>query len=153
MKKTVLITMFLVSSVLARLQPNVISVEILGSGGIYSLNYERFILNIKDTHVLSLRGGFSYVPVNSPTVDNVVTLPVTLSYFIGRGKIKGEIGGGITAHIVDKNDGLEYQITPAFIAGCRIIQPGSGSSVRIAFTPLKFKDFMFWFGIALGRSF
>jgi hypothetical protein len=74
---------------------NAVFVELLGNGGLYSINYERML-----TDQLGLRVG--YAAWNSPlwfegtTPDRYQTVPVTMSYLLGRGERKLELGGGIT---------------------------------------------------------
>lgn len=74
---------------------NAVFVELLGNGGLYSLNYERML-----TDHLGLRVG--YAAWDSPLLfegsppDRYRTLPVSVSYLLGAGERKLELGGGIT---------------------------------------------------------
>jgi hypothetical protein len=73
---------------------NAVFVELLGTGGLYSVNYERML-----TEHLGLRVG--YAAWNSPLLfegtppDRYQTLPVSMSYLLGMGERKLELGGGI----------------------------------------------------------
>jgi hypothetical protein len=74
---------------------NAVFVELLGNGGLYSVNYERML-----TDQLGLRVGFAtwdspFLSDGTPP-DRYETLPVTMSYLLGRGERKLELGGGIT---------------------------------------------------------
>jgi len=74
---------------------NAVFFELLGNGGLYSLNYERML-----TDHLGLRIG--YAAWNSPLLfegsppDRYRTLPVSASYLLGAGERKLELGGGVT---------------------------------------------------------
>ncbi|MES1245727.1 MAG: hypothetical protein ABUT39_29240 [Acidobacteriota bacterium] len=74
---------------------NAVFVELLGNGGVYSLNYERML-----TDHLGLRVG--YAAWDSPLLfegtppDRYRTVPVTMSYLLGNGERKLELGGGVT---------------------------------------------------------
>jgi hypothetical protein len=67
--------------------PNSLYLELLGSGILYSLNYERMLINS-----LALRVGFGYLPLSSSSTnnatsvtktitENITSAPLTLSWF------------------------------------------------------------------------
>jgi len=75
---------------------NAVYLELLGNGGLYSVNFEHIL---HDT--LALRVGFA--TWNSPAIfydgtppDRFTTVPVTVSYLLGGGERKLELGGGVT---------------------------------------------------------
>jgi len=74
---------------------NAVFGELLGNGGLYSVNYERML-----TDRFAVRIG--YGAWDSPLLfqgsppDRYRTLPVTVSYLLGPGERKLELGGGIT---------------------------------------------------------
>jgi hypothetical protein len=80
-----------------RPSPNSVSVEVLGAGIDYSVNYERVLLD-----QLALRAGLSYLsfqPVSAPGTSSAtvtyVTVPVTASYIgLRKGPSSLELGGG-----------------------------------------------------------
>lgn len=88
---------------------NTVYVEGLGAGLLYSVNYERLV--IED---LAVRGGFGYWSATVSAGDassssSVLTLPVTASYLgIGSKKHILELGGGMTFAIFSgaANSGL-----------------------------------------------
>ena len=81
--------------------PNTIYAEGLGAGILYSINYERMVLDD-----LGVRGGFSYVSFGasasaggqtSSASASLMTIPITLSYTgVRAGKHALELGGGAT---------------------------------------------------------
>ena len=81
----------------ARIARNAVYLELLGNGGLYSVNFERILYD-----TLALRVGFA--TWNSPAIfydgtppDRFMTVPVTVSYLLGGGERKLELGGGVTA--------------------------------------------------------
>jgi hypothetical protein len=81
--------------------PNTIYAEGLGAGILYSINYERMVLDD-----LGVRAGFSYVSFGASSTVNgqttgasasLMTVPITLSYTgVRAGKHALELGGGAT---------------------------------------------------------
>ncbi|MET0595963.1 MAG: hypothetical protein ABW133_24900 [Polyangiaceae bacterium] len=84
-----------------KLAPNSIYAEGLGAGILYSLNYERMVLDD-----LAVRGGFGYVSFGASASSggqttsasaSLQTVPITLSYTgVRAGKHALELGGGAT---------------------------------------------------------
>jgi hypothetical protein len=159
-----------VSSSLAQAAPvsrNAVYFEMLGNGGLYSFNYERML-----TESLGLRVGFA--AWNSPLLweggsppDRYATLPVTVSYLLGRGERKLELGGGVTFgqgtfdRFDDRRDFTFHTLTG--IVGYRSQPPGRGYLFRAGVTPFySFEDgeeaypdpgFMLSAGVSFGYRF
>jgi hypothetical protein len=80
-----------------KLAPNTIYAEGLGAGGVYSLNYERLVIDD-----LAVRAGFSYISMSlsagsSSASASLLTIPITASYIgVRSGKHALELGGGAT---------------------------------------------------------
>lgn len=123
-----------------RVARNAVYLELLGNGGLYSVNYER-ILN--DT--LALRVGFA--TWNSPAIfydgtppDRFTTVPVTMSYLLGSGERKIELGGGVTFGRATRdrfsNEKKDFSFSNLTgIIGYRSQPPGRGYLFRAGVTP------------------
>ena len=144
--------------------PNGIYVEFLGSGLIYSINYDRMF-----TNNLALRFGIGYFPVKS-TTDNgdgttstinasITTIPVTLSWFpFGASSSKLELGAGLLYADLQANAGGQTArgnfIGEAGILGYRFEPPDGGFLARLAFTPFLLNgNFQPFGGLSLGYAF
>jgi hypothetical protein len=114
-------------------------VELLGNGGLYSVNYERML-----TDQLGLRVG--YAAWNSPVLfegtpsDRYQTVPVSMSYLLGRGERKLELGGGITfgQRAFDRSSGTGRDFsfrTLTAIVGYRSQPREGGYLFRVGATP------------------
>jgi len=124
---------------------NAVYFELLGNGGLYSVNYERML-----TESLCLRVGFASweSPVlwdeGSPP-DRYATLPVTASSLLGRGERKLELGGGITfgqgtfGRFDDDRRDFTFRSLAA-IVGYRSHPPGHGYLFRAGVTPFYSLD-------------
>lgn len=143
---------------------NAFYVELLGNGGVYSLNYERQL-----TDSLGLRVGYAtWTPADVfpfGSLDEYQTVPVTVSYLIGRGQRKLELGGGVTfgertpGNAAD-GDGSFRTLTA--IIGYRS-HPRQGYLFRVGLTPFySFEDgegaypdpgFTFSLGVSFGYRF
>jgi len=146
---------------------NAVFFELLGNGGPYSLNYERML-----TESLGLRVGYAtwtglgFWEGESPP-DRYNTVPVTVSYLLGRGERKLELGGGITfgrgtlERNADNRDVTSRSLTA--IVGYRSQPPGRGYLFRVGVTPFySFDDeeeaypdpgFTFSVGVSFGYRF
>src|SRR5262245_19752504 len=124
---------------------NAVYFEILGNGGLYSFNYERML-----TESLGLRVG--YASWGSPVLwdggsppDQYTTVPVTVSYLLGRGERKLELGGGITFgdgtfdRSSDNRRDFSFRTLTA-IVGYRSQPPGRGYLFRAGATPFYSLD-------------
>jgi len=128
----------------AHVSRNAVFFEMLGNGGLYSFNYERML-----NDSLGLRVG--YASWSSPVFwegsppDQYVTLPVSVSYLLGRGDRKLELGGGITfgEGTLDRSSDLRRDFTfrsLTAIVGYRSQPPGRGYLFRVGATPFYSLD-------------
>jgi hypothetical protein len=137
---------------------NSIYFEALGNGITYSINYDRMF-----TENLGARIGFSYLSELDFIVisfKNLVTIPVTMNYFLGSGDNKFELGAGFTYVSIDKADVFIFEghggsgVAGTATIGYRYQQPGGGFLFRIGFTPLfNGKGILATGGISIGTSF
>jgi hypothetical protein len=124
---------------------NAVFLELLGNGGLYSVNFER-MLNQR----VALRIGFA--AWNSPALlyegtppDRYQAVPVTASYLLGPGERKLEIGGGVTFgrgtldRFSDERKDFSFTSLTAII-GYRSQPPGRGYLFRAGVTPFYSLD-------------
>jgi hypothetical protein len=148
--------------------PNAIYLEVLGSGFIYSINYDRTLMNI-----FSMRIGFGYFPfppvtqtnadgVTSTVNASLTSVPISLSWFpFGATSSKLEIGAGATyIDLVARKVGKSATGSGTNISGILgyRYQPSDGGFLfKIAFTPIFsspiFSKFQPWGGLTLGYAF
>ena len=178
MRRLVVIKMVLVICLMASLPlikveaKSSIYAELLGSGILYSLNYEYFI---KDD--LPIRIGFEYFSWENDrktavTKEIMTGFPIILSKLIGEGKHKLELGGGALlatwkeegSTIIFSPDGVG--ISPIKdsgtrfdllgVVGYRFQAPEKGFLFRLSYTPLiatTGENGLLWFGLSLGVTF
>ncbi len=143
---------------------NALFVELLGSGVLYSVNYERFIGDF------SVRLGASYLPFtgqSSGGSGNTIVIPLTAGYLglhlgshcldLGLGPIlvitSGEISGTTTATTLSGSS-TGANIGGTAIIGYRYAPLHGGFMFRVAFTPIfGVGGFQAWGGVALGAVF
>jgi hypothetical protein len=147
--------------------PNAIYVEALGTGFIYSINYERSLGDM-----FSARIGFGYFPFPSITDTNangttstvnasITSVPVSVSFYpFGATSSKLEIGAGATyIDLVAKKVGKSKEgggsgENISGILGYRYQPLDGGFLFRISFTPIFsspiFTKFQPWGGVSLG---
>jgi hypothetical protein len=143
---------------------NAVFFELLGNGGLYSFNYERML-----TESLGLRVGFAtwdssdFWFEGTPS-DRYTSVPVTVSYLLGRGERKLELGGGVTfgQQTFDNSRDFSFRTLTA-IVGYRSQPPGRGYLFRVGVTPFySFDDgdeaypdpgFTFSAGVSFGYRF
>jgi hypothetical protein len=147
---------------------NAVFLELLGNGGLYSVNFERIL---HDT--LALRVGFA--TWNSPALfyegtppDRLTTVPVTVSYLLGSGERKLELGGGVTFGRATRDRSSIHEKSSSFsnltgIIGYRSQPPGRGYLFRAGVTPFYSFDqgddaypdpgFTFSVGVSFGYRF
>ena len=94
------ILFFTASSSFPQQHPNSIYLEVLGSGGLYSVNYDRLI-----SPNFGARIGISYFAFEAddfffPTV-NAFLFPMSLNFFIGSGSSKLEVGDGLAGALME----------------------------------------------------
>ncbi len=119
---------------------NGLYVELGGNGGVWSLNYERFL-----TDDLSLRIGGSYTSITDTAGTSVTlaTFPLTASWLgLRSGGHALELGAGVvfaSATLSTGNFGAEAFGSAAIgtaIVGYRYAPLDGGFTLRLAFTPL-----------------
>ncbi|MGN8226249.1 hypothetical protein [Gracilimonas sp. BCB1] len=130
---------------------NAIFFEIAGSGGLYSINYERVIAENR-----TLRGGISYVNGDGFIFGHMLTIPVSTSYLFPTDKDSHiELGVGNT-FILNEGE-FSNAIGPIFGLREQDLLTG-GAYARITFTPVlligrEVEMVPVWAGISFGKSF
>jgi len=140
---------------------NYVFVEILGSAGVYSLNYD-FRFNDKNRHGWGLRTGLAYLPVTTLNYSgerlkyHLLLFPFQVNYLFGKHKRFFDVGLGATYVIKSKAGKLmapEYEYTVKGI-GRRI--PDVLGIISIGYRHLPDKGKIMW-GISvtplIGNSF
>lgn len=129
MKKALLVFTFLIACNYCYSQEdrlkNAFYVEIVGNGGLYSLNYE-----YQSSNKTVARIGISLLP-------EAVVVPITFGKLIGKSKDLLELGAGIT-YLRYSSGGIDDG-SVAFLGGVigyRYEKPDSKFLFRIGFTPL-----------------
>jgi hypothetical protein len=149
----------------SRTASNVLFGEALGSGLLYSINYERLV----DRYNLGLRGGVSYFShaVSSYGASGnlkLLTLPFVVSYYLGTPQHKLQLGLGATAiYLAASTDsqgtsfGGErsgFGVAASAVAGYRYLPRDGGLSFGAGFTPLlRTSKFLPWGGVDVGYVF
>jgi len=146
--------------------PNVVFVELLGNGLLYSVNYERRL----PAWNLGLRAGASFFTdkISSASGSGSLVLasfPLVASYFIGPPRHKLELGLGATILYVGASSdstGTKYEgsvsglgIAATAVIGYRYMPRGRGVTLGAGFTPLlrETKGFLPWGGVSAGYAF
>lgn len=133
---------------------NAVFFELLGSGGLYSINYERV-----SEDKISLRTGISLLPeINLGSAGQIgpgFTIPVSSSNLISTDKDSHiELGIGGTFILSDMKKG--YWISPIICFREQNLIKGGGFA-RLSFTPLiRFDDektIFFSGGVSMGKNF
>lgn len=142
---------------------NTIYLEGLGSGGFYSVNYERLLLS-GEKQAYGFRIGTSSFGKSFGTI----TLIGELFTLIGRGSHHGDFGIGLTAanqkEFVFGNSNPVSRNTTLYAIpriSYRYQKPTGGLMVRAGFTPIakmtnradSTSRFGLWFGLSIGHSF
>ena len=150
----------------ARPAPNVISLELLGNGLLYSLNYERLL----PAWNLGLRAGASLFVDRISNASGsgslvLASFPLVASYFLGPPRHKLELGLGATILYSDAasdSTGTKYQgsvsglgVAATGVVGYRYMPVGRGFTFGAGFTPLlrASKGFLPWGGASIGYAF
>ncbi len=132
---------------------NTVFFELIGNGGIYSINYDRLMSNST-----SVRLGFSYVPSSNGIYS--ITFPIMLNDLEGQNNSKLELGvGAMFFHVsqwwfpfLDAN--VSSGIFICGTIGYRYQKKEGGSFFRIGFTPYYGYGFFFpCIGISIGKTF
>lgn len=141
---------------------NLVYLELLGNGGVYSINYERML-----TDDLSARLGFSYLSIGASAGDtsakaNLVTAPVLINYTVGGKNHRAELGAGATLVYVSASStgggvgssGEGVGVLGTGVVGYRYSPADGGFVFRAGFTPLFGKGgFLPWGGMSFGGTF
>ena len=125
---------FLTPYAYSALCPDLIYIEVGGSGRYYALNYEQ-LLGAGDHVAGTARVGFSVFPEG----DQVLAfhLPLTASLLLGAEQFWGEIGGGATIAFDNRVLETGARVLPAGLAGVRYHPTRHGRVfLRLAYTPL-----------------
>ena len=115
---------------------NAVYLELLGSGGLYSFNYEREVAD----NLLARVGFGSWTSTSfwSDVETSFTTVPVTLAAVLGRGHHRLELGGGVTFGHRDRDefagesDGF---VSLTGLVGYRYDKAGRGFLFRAGATP------------------
>ncbi|HEU4406914.1 MAG TPA: hypothetical protein VFS43_16725 [Polyangiaceae bacterium] len=146
---------------LGRTANNAVFVELLGNGGVYSVNYERFIDNF------GIRAGFSYLSIGaasdtSSAKVSFVTFPVVASYYLGSANHKLQLGAGATVVYLSGESETELASASASglgvgatgVVGYRYMPRTGGFNFGVGFTPIiGAGGFLPWGGISFGAVF
>lgn len=137
---------------------NGIYVELGGNGGLWSLNYERFLGDD-----VSLRIGGSYMAATDTagTTVSLATFPLTASWLgLRSGSHALEVGAGATFASASLSTSsfaakaFATGVIPTAILGYRLAPLDGGFTLRAAFTPLfSTSEVVPLFGLALGGLF
>lgn len=145
---------------------NLVYLELLGNGGLYSVNYERML-----TDDLSARLGFSYLTFGASASSGgeggsvrgtLVTAPVMLNYTVGGKNHRAEIGAGATLVYMSasasgsgvSSSGEGVAALGTGVVGYRYSPADGGFVFRAGFTPLVGKGgFLPWGGMSFGGTF
>jgi len=161
---------YLYAQEVQKVAKNAIYIEGLGNGIFYSLNYERSIQSN-----ISIRSGLSYFVLfgeaehkstgeKEEVFAEIVTSPIMLNYFIGKGNHKVEIGGGMVLFSLRgqssevSSNGIKFKVGVFSLLtgtlGWRYQPRGGGLVFKVAFTPIfNFGDFLPFGGIGIGYAF
>ena len=145
------------SSQTKEIAQNSIHLELLGNGLIYSLNYERIIVEN-----FGARLGIGYWQVNESGGDNkttLMTVPVMVNYLLGSKSSKLELGVGICyinySEATEEFLGVDESATLGTATfAYRYQRPEGGIMFRAGVTPLFGSiGFQLWFGVGFGYAF
>ena len=148
-----------------RTASNAIFGEVLGSGLLYSINYERII----ESWNVGLRIGASYFtyPVSSYGASGnlkLATFPLVASYYLGTPMHKLQLGLGATIlylGVTTDSQGTKFEgersgggLAATAVIGYRYLPPESGFTFGVGFTPLlRTSRFLPWGGANAGYIF
>jgi hypothetical protein len=144
---------------------NVVFVEPLGNGLLYSINYERLF----ERYHLGLRAGASYFSwaVSSYGGSGNLTLvsfPLVASYYVGATRHKLQLGAGATILYLaasSDSEGTKFEgdragagVAATAVIGYRYLPPHGGITFGAGFTPLlRPGRFLPWGGVSGGVVF
>ena len=152
-----LLVIVLSSTAFSQSKPNSFYLELVGSGGLYSVNYDRLF-----TENFGVRVGFMYFSADWFAFFSDVEfflIPTTLNLLVGTGKHKFELGAGPvfisgSMGFFGSNPVSGSGVGWTGTIGYRYQQNNGGFMWRIGFTPfLAGGEFFPSGGISLGFSF
>ncbi len=148
-----------------RTAANVIFAEALGSGLLYSVNYERLV----DRWNVGLRGGISYFTYAVSSYGSsgnltLVTFPFVASYYLGWKSHHLQLGLGATVlytGVATDSQGTKFDgersgigVAATGVVGYRFLPRDGGLSFGVGFTPLvRASRFLPWGGANVGYAF
>ena len=132
---------------------NALYVEYAGSGGLYSLNYDRVIWRLDEMNGFGARAGLSWLPLKDEGIDNILILPMMATWLYGRTQHFLEVDAGVALRTASNKYEINTRPYPAFNIGYRARAPGSGATFRIGISPLFFDGLKFWGQVSIGRAF
>lgn len=148
-----------------RTASNVIFGEVLGSGLLYSVNYERVFSSLP----IGLRAGASYFSYPVSTYGHsgnlkLATFPLVASYYLGTPKHKLQLGLGATLiylGVSTDSTGTKFEgersgfgVAATAVVGYRYLPPERGFTFGVGFTPLlRASSFLPWGGANAGYIF
>lgn len=119
---------------------NAVYVELLGNGGLYSLNYDR-----RFADAVALRVGFATwtaddLFLGEEAQTDFITVPVTAAWLMGTGKRRIELGGGVLLGTKSREEAFgDGETSSSFVSLTGIVgyrfQPARGFMFRVALTP------------------
>jgi hypothetical protein len=127
--------------------------ELGGSGGLGSINYEKSFLNFGNNGMLTWRAGLSFSPIDKNN-GTAIIFPVMVNAVVGKSKHKFEAGIGQGPTITTKGNFF----TRMPLAFCyRYQNPGKSFYLRAGYTPIVsyIVDFQWqhWAGVSFGYAF
>ncbi len=145
---------------------NALFFEVLGTGLLYSINYQRML----DRIPLGLRAGVSFITYkvsNAQGSGNLLlaTLPLLVTYYVGPPRHKLELGLGATLIYFSASSdatGTKFEgpgtglgIAASGVIGYRYVPETRGVTFGAGFTPLlrSPKGFLPWGGASVGYAF
>ena len=142
----------------ARFASNSVYLELLGNGGLYTVNYDRRFSSHWSTRIgIMLFGGQS----EEPTDDRIsfALIPVMLNYLVGEGSHRLELGIGPLIGVVGGHLEEYGWIAGSGLAGVtstvgyRYQLPGGGFVFRVSLTPFYSGEPQLWGGVSFGYAF
>jgi hypothetical protein len=140
---------------------NAVFLELLGNGGLYSINYERFVGDF------GIRAGFSYFAVEAESLSSrskvsLTTFPILGNYYLGSANHKLQLGGGVLVAALSGESSSKFGtdgasgvgVAGTAVVGYRYMPSKGGFNFGAGFTPLFGSGgFLPWGGVSLGGVF
>ena len=133
-------------------QDNYFSIELLGSGGFGSINYEHSVLD-RDGFDLHMRYGLSFTPIDKNNGVNLI-FPVMLHGLIGKKAHKLDLAVGQALSMTTK---LRFFLSSPLAVGYRYQSLDKRYYLRFSYTPLVSYlvnfQWQHWGGFTFGYQF